>query len=418
MMDYLVVSISLWFAAAVGLLVLLHGRTMLAVWREPVLARPILIVESDDWGPGPEADAEALESIRLVLEAVRDGVGRPPVMTLGVVCAVPDANAILSSGATHYARRTLGHPDFAPIVRAIRAGCDAGVFALQRHGLEHFWPSALLAQLNVGADAAQLTNWLHEGSVRSEDLPSHLQSRWVDVARLPSSPHDPDAIRRAVSEEVELLCAVFGFAPKVAVPNTFVWDDNVESAWAASGVRAIVTPGCRYEARLADGHLAPWARSIRNGEQGNGEILYLVRDVYFEPQRGHRAERAWNALADKIAQGRPTLLETHRSNFIGPVELRDASVAELERALRGALARHADLRFLSTEELARTLIDPSSPLLARDLWRRLLTWCARLRAEHGLARLLKFSGLGGLLRIIEYLLAGVIYRRPHDAFRC
>lgn len=422
-MEVLLVLIVVWFGASVGLLVLLYGGPLAATWREPILGFPVLIVESDDWGPGPDEDATALRTLAATLARVRDSSGRPAVMTLGVVTAIADGAAILASGNSRYVRRTLIEPDFAAVLGEMRDGCRNGVFALQRHGLEHFWPASVLARLTgeSGTDSAEsdvLQRWLRNMWARSEDLPAPLQSRWINCAKLPSSPLAQVEIDRAVREEADLLRQAFGAAPDVAVPNTFVWDDSVEQAWAASGVRCVVTPGCRYEARDGAGRLVAATRRIRNGARGRGNVCYVVRDVYFEPMRGHRAEGVWEALAAKAAEGRPTLLETHRANFIGTAVTREAAFAELERALRGALLRHPDLRFMSTAELAEALCDANSPDRVRGGRRRLAAWCARLGREPGMARLLKFSGLGAILRAAGYLLGDVTFRRSPDATGC
>src|SRR5690606_12970115 len=132
--------------------------------------------------------------------------------------------------------------------------------------------------------------------------------------------------------------------------NTFVWTEAVERAWAASGVRCVVTCGRQYEGRAADGGLTPAARHIVNGEAGASGVRYVVRDAYFEPIRGHRAEQAWQAVAQRTALGRPTLLETHRENFIDPAG-EGVALSELGRALRGVLERYPDACFISTEQL-------------------------------------------------------------------
>lgn len=418
-MEYALILILAWFGTAAVTLSVRHGRTLAAVWREPVLAQPVLIVESDDWGPGPEDDAVVLREIAATLSSVRDSSGRPAMMTLGVVGGVPDADAIRVSGFSHYSRRSLAEPDFAPVVAAMRDGCRAGVFALQRHGLEHFWPASLLARLRAGAggDSEFLSRWLDGGVLRSEALPSPLQSRWVDCTRLPSIPLDPAAVEQAVREELDLLQRVFECAPDVAVPNTFVWNDGIERAWAAHGVRVVVTPGWRYEGRDAAGRLCPPTRRIRNGETGSGDITYVVRDVYFEPLRGHRAEDVIAALMRKDAEGRPLLLETHRENFIGEPAARAAALIELGRALRMALAFRPDTRFMTTAELAEALRNAATPLRERRR-RRFAAWCARVSSEPDIGRLLKYSGLGAVLGATRYLLRDVTYRRSPCEGRC
>ncbi|NMG75998.1 hypothetical protein [Aromatoleum diolicum] len=405
--TFVVLLLMLWLVLAVALLVARHGRLLHELWREPMIERPVLIVESDDWGPGPAEDARILREITGILARIRDRDGHPAVMTLGVVLGIPDAAAILASGGAEYTRRTLAETEFTPVVDAIRGGCVAGVFALQRHGLEHFWPQVLIARLRED-DA--LRAWLGDPLMRSETLPAEIQSRWVDAARLPSRALPSDDIERAVREETELFRRIFGEAPEVAVPNTFVWDETVERAWAASGVRCVVTPGCRFEQRREGGGLAAATRRIRNGQRGAGGMTYVVRNDYFEPIRGHRAERVWQAVARRSAQARPTLLETHRESFIdGPDRVRMA-LEELESALRGAQSRHPDLCFMSTAELARHLADPASRLLARRLPVRIRVWLCRLRAELASARLLKATGLMLPLRATEWGL-GILTRQ-------
>jgi hypothetical protein len=55
------------------------------LWREPVLLRPVVILESDDWGPGPEQHAEILRRLADLLVRFRDSRGRRQTMTLAVV---------------------------------------------------------------------------------------------------------------------------------------------------------------------------------------------------------------------------------------------------------------------------------------------------------------------------------------------
>ncbi|MGQ9686596.1 MAG: hypothetical protein ACUVT2_09870, partial [Thiobacillaceae bacterium] len=299
-----------WLALVMGIL-LWYRRELLALWREPVLKHPVLIIESDDWGAGPvEPQTQALNRLVDVLTQYKDCTGRHPVMTLAVVLAVPDGPAIRATG--RYQRITLEHPMFAPVLAAIERGRKAGVFALQLHGLEHYWPDALMA-----SNDPAVRDWLEaDPPATTERLPSHLQSRWTDASVLPSRPLSADEIARAVREEVALFERVFGERPRVAVPPTFVWNEAVEAAWAREGIEAIVTPGLRSACRNAQGLPDCDTGPLRNGQQGQG-VAYVVRDDYFEPERGHRAAQAIAALERKWLQGRPCLLELHRSNFLG-----------------------------------------------------------------------------------------------------
>ena len=189
----------------------------------------MVIVESDDWGPGPASDALMLRRIAALLADIRDRDGRPALMTLGVVLGKPDGAAILADDCQRYHRRLLDEEAYAPIVKAMREGCARGVFALQRHGLEHCWPDSLLDRARHDA---VVRAWLAEPEARSEALPSALQSRWADAAVLPSRALLDAEVEAAVKEEGEIFQRIFGARPAGAVPNTFVWNDTVERAWA------------------------------------------------------------------------------------------------------------------------------------------------------------------------------------------
>jgi hypothetical protein len=219
--------------------------------------------------------------------------------------------------------------------------------------MEHFWPPALM--MACKADHAVKT-WLKTAPESlTEDLPAPLQSRWVDASILPARRLSRVAVQQAVREEVDIFQDIFGNAPFVAVPPTFIWNQDVENAWAAAGVGVIVTPGVRIESRDGKGRPADRKGPIYNGQTGEHNIIYLVRDVYFEPSLGHKASQAFDALREKTRLGRPALFETHRFNFIASAEKREESLAELEGLLRMAVENYPDLAFLSSGKLAMIL---------------------------------------------------------------
>lgn len=372
-----------------ALLLAVYRRDLLRIWHEPVLRHPVLIIESDDWGAGPLSQAAALRDIANVLERHRDATGRTPVLNLALVLAVPDGPAIQAGAG--YRRICLDAPAFSPIVAALNAGQASGVFALQLHGLEHYWPAALMASNDAGVQA-----WLRQQApTTTEHLPSPLQSRWVDAAKLPSMPHADAAIRAAVAEEMQTYTRVFGGPPKVVVPPTFVWTREVESAWAAQGIECIVTPGWRYTGRNAHGMPDGDEGPIVNGDR-SGSVTYLARTDYFEPQRGRDAAHALRALEQAVTEGRVCLLENHRDNFIAEPEQHRQSLAELDKLYREALKRHADLRFLSSSELGTVLRTRDPQWIALGTPERLPFIWQRLRHAGRLWKLLTLTGLAAI----------------------
>jgi hypothetical protein len=380
----------LWLAVSSGVLALIFRRPLAAAWREPVLRAPVLILESDDWGYGPLAQEVWLNRITDVLAGFHDGRGRRPVMTLGVVLAGPDTDLIRSEQCQTYHRLMLTDPRLAPVRDAMIRGVSRGVFALQLHGLEHYWPECLMRSAQFDE---RVRKWLVGcGLPCTEALPSALQSRWIDVAELPSKPLPKEQTVAAATEEAAIFASVFGTPADVAVPSTFVWTSAVESAWARAGVRVLVTPGRRCDGRDADAGLVPTKDTYCNGQTGPDEMLYMVRDDYFEPSLGHTYRRALEALDAKTRLGRPTLLEIHRMNFIGEGSTALHACEEVTRLLEAACKQFPDIRFMSTAELAR-IYRGGSDLLRTGVGTRIHFLLRRLAASSRLRKLAWASGV-------------------------
>ena len=120
-------------------------------------------------------------------------------MTLGIVFEVPDSERLAREGVTSYRGRGLDDACFEPLRRAIQSGVVSGVFAPQLHGQCHYWPQAVMtaAQRDAG-----VRGWLTGVPLSStEDLPAHLQARWIDASQLPSRALDAAQIAAAAEEE-------------------------------------------------------------------------------------------------------------------------------------------------------------------------------------------------------------------------
>ena len=367
---------------------LAFSRPLLARWREPVLCHPVLIIESDDWGAGPLAQADALARLSDMLQRIRDRSGRPAVMTLGVILEVPDGPRIAASGCSVYHALPLTEARFDAVRAAMLSGVAAGVFVPQLHGQCHYWPPALMA---AAQHDSAVRDWLTAPEpAATEGLPSPLQSRWVDASSLPSHALPAEAIRQAVAAEARTYQTLFGSAPQVAVATTFVWDDAVEAAWAQVGVETVITPGRRATCRNAAGQPGCIDATLLTGERSLADQTWLVRDVYFEPALGHAPQRLVEGLRTRTRQGRACLVETHRFNFL---QAPDASLAALEAGLREALARCPDLRFVTPLELAHAIRQRDPDWIENRLRLRFSAWRARLDEIPRFRRIAQLSGL-------------------------
>jgi len=394
------------------LFALLYQQPVLNAWREPVLRCPVLIFESDDWGPDIDGrQAGALLEIKKVLENFQDDKGRHPVMTLGMVLAIPDSQRMLEDDLQTYHRSLLSEASSKQMLDVIQQGIAKGVFSVQLHGMEHFWPNALMVALK---NSPELQKWIAKDVLKTEDLPSSLQSRWTDASSLPSTPHSDAHIKKAVSDEVAMFVSIFGSIPTVVVPPTFVWDERVEKAWGKENINVLVTPGRRYIARDGEGGLVVDANSQSSNAYYNGmktltKMTSIVRDNYFEPMLGHTADQSLAAIEEKKILGRPALLEMHRFNFTGEGEERVASLDEIRRLLEKVMKSYPDVVFLSTEQLAAALESADPDLLEPSLKRKIHIVLLRFNRIIGLRKMLCLSGF-----IIPYLALLIILKpAPH-----
>ena len=371
---------------------LAYRDSLRRLWREPMLRDSVVIIESDDWGPGPAGHVEGLTAIIDTLKGFQDSAGRHPVMTIGLILGIPDAAALREHGLDRYRRITLDDPRYRSLLETLNHGAQQGALSLQLHGLEHLSPTSFMKMAED--PQGEVRQWLEEGDGSdTETLPSHLQSRWIDSTKLPSGAIEPAEIQSAVREEMATYARIFGAPPEVVVPPTFIWNAEVERQWAQHGARIVVTPGRRYTGRNARGQPAGIDRTMLNGEAGEGGATYVVRDIYFEPSYGHRAEPTLEAIRKHHQLGRPALLETHRFNFIGDEEKREHALQETRNLLAAVLREFPTVRFIDTATLGRAFRERDPSLLITHTSARFHLWVRRLASINRLRKLAWLTGL-------------------------
>jgi hypothetical protein len=173
----------------------------------------------------------------------------------------------------------------------------------------------------------------------------------------------------------------------------------VEAAYGKAGVSVLMTPGARFTARDEAGKPLRSGVPVFNAERGQGAIMYLVRDVYFEPVLGHASERLPRELAARSALGRPAIVETHRFNFCGP-RARHEAFATLADGLRLVRERVANVRFLSSAEVAHAIRTNDPRWLETGTLRRIATWARRALSLPEFERAARVSGLAWPLRAL------------------
>jgi hypothetical protein len=349
----------LWSLLLAGLFVS-RKKLLLSTWDEPYLNGLVVLIESDDWGPGDNYHARRLDGLVSVLDHHRDSLDRPAVLTADMVLAVPDMNAIRAGGFTRYERRSLSD-GFEDILTALQSGIAKGVLVPQLHGLEHLYGAGLV-KLGSADDQRVARAFETDGWSDWESLDSPLQAHYVDGSRLPTTPLQKAERFELITQACETFRQLFGMPSLSTVAPCYLWDDEVEQIWSEHGIRYIQTAGYRCPSRDAAGHYIQDLPLIRPGQRNRHGQIYLVRNAMYEPVDGRGEADCFREACRAHRQGLPVVISTHRYNFTrSEAEYKD-SLAGLDRLLDRLETYAPSLRYLSSPELGAWLAGEAGPL--------------------------------------------------------
>ncbi len=397
MLIVLLTLASFW-SLLLAVLWLAQGRLLRATWHECYADEALLVIESDDWGPGDDGHAERLRALYELLARHRDNSGRPVVLTADMVLAVPDLRA---SDSNDYTRRYLDQ-GWPMLHQTFRDGMRAGVLVPQLHGLEHCHGEAVMRA--ACADTALRERMRQPGWSDWESLPSPLQGHYVNGGHLPTQPLPSDAQRELVQIALTAFQRLFGMPSLSTVAPCYLWNDSTEAVWQAAGIRYIQTAGYRCTGRGLDGRYLQDPAILRAGQRNPFDQIYLVRNCMYEPADGREADACIRQLRQALRECAPVVISTHRYNYTRDATLFQRSLDGLDLILKEFARLSARRRHLCSPELGAwyaggplinaldgTLLAPIAP--ARRL-RKLSACLFRLWHRHAKLRLLAVaSGL-------------------------
>jgi hypothetical protein len=331
---------------------------------------PVVVLESDDWGlrrrpvteevarwGTPSAWAEEhgetaadLDRLAGVLAGHTDPEGRHPSLTMNVVAANPDREAIEADGFTTYHDQPVDRTLAPEVLDRLRQGAEDGLFSLQLHGRSHFAVDRWLADLREGEPGARelFAAGVDGGLSLVREHGWRYHSELVDWAD--GADRSATDLVAWLSPAVDTVERLGGTRPRSAVAPHYVLGDAAEAAWAALGLEFVQSAERRLQPGEDD------ARVSYLGQPGGHGLTHLTRTVRFDPRpqrSGHHRAEAEAALRRCVDQGLPAVVDTHRINFTGPWA---AAAAEELDALLDA-ADDCGARYLSTPELGEAVRD-------------------------------------------------------------
>jgi hypothetical protein len=333
--------------------------------------RPLLLIQSDDWGRVGVRDEEGFAELRqagvslgenpydfytletsedvdalaMILKRHKDSVGRSAVVAMYFVVANVDFAKAAQSNYREMPMRPLaegfpGRWHRPGLLQAYRHGIAEGTIFAGLHGSTHFCRPAVQRELTAGSERAQFlrTLWKAESPYIFWRMPWIGYEYW-DPERPAEKRHLPaDLQSRAINEAVHAFQQMFRSAPTSACAPGYRADGNTHRSWKAAGVKIAQNgPG---------GMRAP--RFDRYG------LLNLYRNVSFEPSvdPDFSLEHSLRSALECFSRGIPAVLSIHSINCHSSLKsFRSSTLRFLHEFLTEIEKRFPDLLYLHDADL-------------------------------------------------------------------
>ncbi len=349
------------------------ARNLLRRDAEPtgfVFSRPLVAIQSDDWGRVGLRDREGFEWLRArgiklgehaydlysfetaedlaalaaMLSRHRDSAKRSPSMVMSFCTANLDFKKMKAQGYRRIELLPLaeglpGAWSRPGLLDAYRSGIRNGVFYPAMHGLTHFCPIAIENALLKGGERADLLRLFWE----AETPYIYWRMPWIGYEYW--NPEKPQA--GFLSEEVqrvqirkarECFSALFGMAPVSACAPGYFSNRDTHRFWADMGIRVAQNgPGRGLSAPYFD----------------DAGMLHLHRTIDLEPsQRELEIGKYLQIAGNFLSRGLPVIISTHAINFHSTLkDFRSSTLGALDSLLTALESKYPDLLYVNDEDI-------------------------------------------------------------------
>jgi len=342
----------------------------------------LVVIESDDWGAIRTPSKSALDRMRArgfvsadsiyskdalersddlerlyeVLASVKGSDGRPAVLTANTIVANPDFAAISESGFERYlyewTTATCCRYSASETVPDLwNQGIAEGLYRPQFHGREHLHHRRWLVQLRAGEEATRFCFSMGSTSSGRGDYSFMEALDWDSESEVHQQGEE-------LVDGLEIFHQIFGYRSKSFIAPCYTWDPSLSSILARHGIEWL--QGVRVQ-RVPN--VEPGGYNVIPhffGETNEEGQRFNVRNVHFEPVMAPNTDivdRALSQVAIAFRFQRPAVINTHRVNYIGAIDPRNADfgLSRLKALLEGIVRKWPDVRFISTDELPNHL---------------------------------------------------------------
>ena len=333
--------------------------------------RPLVLLQSDDWGRVGLRDQEGLKQLRsaglelgerpydfytletaedlaclgAALKQHRDSSGRHPCVEMNFMVANLDFAKMSADGfrEIHLLSLAEGFPQGwgrPGLMEAYREGIAAGVFQPALHGSTHFCRSAVERNANAEGERAHLLRVLWQAGMPY----IHWRMPWIGYEYWDSEKAEDerflpgDVQRDLIGQTVGAFAKFFGLLPRSACAPGYRANDDTHRGWAQHGIRV---------AQNGPGTFLPPHFDRHN-------LLNLFRTVEFEPATdpAFSVEGCLGQAERCFAREIPAIVSVHSINFHSTVrDFRSRTLQRLDEFLTALESKHSDLLYLHDEDL-------------------------------------------------------------------
>ena len=341
-------------------------------WEPPgfTFSRPLVAIQSDDWGRVGLRDREGYEwlrsgGIRLgehpydlysfetaddvtaigsLLSRHRDSSGRAPCMVMTFCTANLDFKKMKARGYKRIELLPLseglpGSWSRPGLLEAYRDGIQRGIFYPAMHALTHFCPLAVENVLTKNGERAALLRLFWE----AETPYIYWRMPWVGYEYW--NPEKPNAgflsaetQRLQINRARESFTALFDAAPVSACAPGYRANRDTYRMWVEVGIRVA-------QNGPSEGLNAPYI-------DGAG-LLHLNRTIDLDPShRELEVDKYLQIAGNSFARGLPFIISTHSINFHSTLkDFRTPTLAALDSLLTALETKYPDLLYVHDQDL-------------------------------------------------------------------
>lgn len=349
--------------------------------------RKIVILESDDWGSirmpskqvcdildkedikvyenfftandGLETNQD-LEALFEVLGSVNDHNGRNAVMTPLVIVGNPNFDAIRENGYTDYVfeqftSTCLKYDHSDRLLSLWKEGHSNHVFVPEFHGREHLnvnrWMKGLQNRLPTTMRTFDLSLTGLHVHMAHEDRGDYQAA--FDIDELSELKYLKEVLFDGIKSFKDLL----GYHPLYFVPTNGPFNTRLEPYLKELGIEFINSSKIQEEP-IGGGKTRKRFHYL--GQVSKSKLLYLTRNVIFEPSKPNSSSWVDSAMKEidiAFKWNKPAIISTHRVNYVSRIHEanRDRGLKDLKLLLLSIIKKWPEVEFMTSSDLGRLI---------------------------------------------------------------